>query len=115
MANMHSNSSAFDLCGMLVINRRRTEIDYRVHFDADPMQIERRQIALVVRSQYDAARKRLDRKLMDQSPGCRRQHHARQIIVPEHRGLLDRSGGHDDGSGTHLYQALWVDQSDPVI
>ena len=66
------------------------------------MQYSRELITLAIRGENGDAFAGRDAMTMQQSLCGRAGHHTRQIIVAEHRRLLDHAGGKDHGARAHL-------------
>ena len=74
-----------------------------------------RPVAVGVGGQHHGGVHGLDRVAVDQALRRRCQHDARQIVVAEHRRLLEDAGRDDHGACPHLGHAPCVDQRNPVV
>ena len=101
-------------CG-LAIAGRRTQVDDGGDQNPLRVQIQTDRIRLQIGGHHDHPASGSDPVALQQTPCARCQQHARQIIVAEHRGLLDDAGGEHHRLGTHFGHARRLRERHPMI
>ncbi len=96
-------------------HRLIAQVRDRHHLYARIEQIECDTVGVGVGGQHHRATRRLHRIAVNQALHRRAEHHAGQVVVAKHCGLLKRPAGHHRGAGAQLGHTLAIDQRDPLI
>lgn len=114
-AQVQRDVAALELAGQCGVCRRRAHVHQGGDGHALILQVEGRQVAVVVAGEDHRTLPRLDRVQLHQPLRGAGQHDPGQVVVAEHHRLVERTGRDQAASGTHLVQACVLDHRQVVV